>query len=259
MFKAIKNVIIYKCLLPFIWAVKRLYGFLKNLLKKTNTPLFKKKKKTPVYHPPFLSRNTLELLKNAKDRIDALDKTHPLVHGPLVKNDETYQLEMIGRKLIEDIGSVKAHFYKDDKTVLLEVENNLLLLSFLNSPSNETVPVRTLRKEDIYSEAIHQQRVEGQSRGVVLKNAQFLSSSFGEIVLFDDLNTEIFFTHLRGKYINLMSDSPAEQEFLIPPCQIRWLGYQFNSERNKHCFLAQIVDTPEAEEDALSQPTQVCV
>ncbi len=65
----------------------------------------------------------------------------------------------------------------------------------------------------------------------VIELTGFVSSSVRQDKSYSTKPVEFHFTHLKGIYVAPISNTPEEDEFLIPPTQVQVTGYQFNGDR----------------------------
>lgn len=133
--------------------------------------------------------------------------------------------------------------------------HRLLKASVLMSALNQYNPYRkspkyTIRTESIFSQQLHEARIALTHHYGVSYIHRFNSTS--EKLNTDFLgNTKIIFRNPIGTNISALSSYPTENEFLIPPTQIRWLKV-FKKNKTTY-FLAQIVDSPMYEIEKISE------
>ncbi|RUR20666.1 hypothetical protein ELY21_00855 [Legionella sp. km535] len=138
-----------------------------------------------------------------------------------------------------------------------QLGETLCHIAFVSSGLNqisETHPVHTFRVEDKFSEEYIEERIKAvEQGGLVTQEMGFISTSHEKIesefmraMTEEGINsgviTGIVYSNVIGKYISSISKKPEEFEYLIPPTQMQWTGYDKNP--NGGCiFHAQPVST----------------
>ncbi|KTD44826.1 ADP-ribosyltransferase [Legionella quateirensis] len=116
-------------------------------------------------------------------------------------------------------------------------------IAFVSSGLNqisETLPLHTFRSEEKFSEDYIDERIKAvENGGQVTQEMAFISTSHDKVDsefmramtqegIDIGVMTGIVYSNVVGKYISSISKKPDELEYLIPPTQMQWIGYDKN-------------------------------